>query len=160
MVVKSKLHILACDQPWGYGAIASSNAGDTDQASYTIPQTLDANVAAAWAESFRTVFASAGTPVGAIVHDDHFAATTLPAFTGPDVHVYSVGGVNVDTNAETGTAVGVDGVTMDVVQAEANDATPINLHRVIEAGSHRPAIVRWSRSQPPGAMTWLPEGAT
>ena len=118
VVVKSKLHILACDQPWGYDAIASSNAGDTDQATYTVPRTLDANVAAAWANSFRTVSASAGTPVDAIVHDDRFVVTTLPAFTGPDVHVYSVDGVIVDTNAETGTAVGVGGVTMDVVQAE------------------------------------------
>ena len=74
VVVKSKLHILACDQPWGYDAIASSNAGDTDQATYTIPHTLDANVAAAWAESFRTVFASSGTPVDAIVHE-----ITLPS---------------------------------------------------------------------------------
>ena len=32
VVVKSKLHILACDQPWGYNAIASSNAGNTDHA--------------------------------------------------------------------------------------------------------------------------------
>ena len=32
VVVKSKPHIMARDQPWGYGAIASSNAGSTDQA--------------------------------------------------------------------------------------------------------------------------------
>ena len=108
---------------------------------HTIPHTLDANVAAAWAESFRTVSASAGRPVGAIVHDDHFAVTTLPAFAGPDVRVYSVENAIVDTNAETGTAVGAGDVTMNVVQAEANDATPTNLRRVIEAGSHRPAIV-------------------
>ena len=37
VVVKSKLHILACGQPWGYDDIASSNAGDTDQATYHSP---------------------------------------------------------------------------------------------------------------------------
>ena len=30
VVVKTKLHILACDQPWGYDAIASSNTGNTE----------------------------------------------------------------------------------------------------------------------------------
>ena len=143
------LHLLACDQPWGYDAIASSNAGDTEQVTYTIPNTLDANVAAAWADSFRTVSASAGTPADAIVHDNRFAVTTLPAFAGPDVHVYSVEDAIADANAETGTAIGADGVTMDVVQSEAGDATPTNLRCAIEAGSHRPAIVQWSRSQPP-----------
>ena len=151
VVVKTKLHILACDHPWGYDTIASSSANNTDQATSTIPHSLDANVAAALAESFRTISVSAGTPVDAIAHDDHFAITTLPAFTGPDVHVYSVEDGIVDTNAETGTAVGVEGVPMDVVLAEANDATPTNLHRVIESGNHHPAIVRWSRSQPPGS---------
>ena len=40
--VNAKLHILACDQPWSYGAIANSNAGntDTDQATYTTPHSL------------------------------------------------------------------------------------------------------------------------
>ena len=107
LIAKTKLHILACDQPWGYGAIASSNAGNTDQATCTIPHSLDANVAAAWAESFHTISISAGTPVGAIVHDDHFAITTLPAFTGPEVHVYSVEGAIADANAEAGTGAGM-----------------------------------------------------
>ena len=46
-VVKAKRHVLACDQPWAYGAIATSNAGNTDQATYTytIPHSLDTNVA-------------------------------------------------------------------------------------------------------------------
>ena len=70
-VVKAKLHILACDQPWAYGAIANSNAGNTDQATYTIPQSLDTNVAVLWADVFRTASGVAGTPVDAIVHDDH-----------------------------------------------------------------------------------------
>ena len=74
-------------------------------------------------------------------------APSFMTITGLDVHVYSVEDAIVDTNAETGSAVGVDGVAMDVVvQAEANDATPTNLRRVIEAGSHHhahhPAIVR------------------
>ena len=78
----------------------------------------------------------------AIVHGDHFAITTLPAYTGPEVHVYSADGAIVDANAETGTAVGVEGVAMDVVQAEVNDATPTNLRCVIESGNHLPAIIR------------------
>ena len=36
-VVKAKLHVLACDQPWAYGAIATSNAGNTDQATLHHP---------------------------------------------------------------------------------------------------------------------------
>ena len=52
--VKAKLHILACDQPWGYGAVADANSGNTDQATYTIPHsfilTADAET---WAEAFR-----------------------------------------------------------------------------------------------------------
>ena len=35
--VKAKLHILACDQLWAYDAIANSNAGNTDPATYTTP---------------------------------------------------------------------------------------------------------------------------
>ena len=115
MIVKTRLHILACDQPWAYGAIASSNAGNTDQATYTTPHSLDTNVAATWAEAFRTISVTAGTPVGAIVLGGHFTITTLPAYTGPEVHVYSVEDVIVDINAETGTAVAVEGVAMDVV---------------------------------------------
>ena len=95
-----------------------------------------------WAEAFRTISVAAGTQVGAIVNDDHFAITTLPSYTGPEVHVYSVEDAIVDANAETGTAVAVDGVTMDVVQAEVNDATPTNLRRAVEAGNHLPAIIR------------------
>ena len=149
-IVKTKLHILASDQPRGYGAIASFNTGNTDQGTYTVPRTIVTNIAAAWATAFRTVSASAGTPVDAVVHDDRFVITTLPAFAGPDVHVYLAEGIIVDTNAETGTAVGVGDVTMEAVQAEVADATPTPLRRAIEAQSFRPAIVRWSRSQPPG----------
>ena len=36
-VVKAKLHVLACGQPWSYGAIANSNAGNTDQATAEQP---------------------------------------------------------------------------------------------------------------------------
>ena len=143
VVVKAKLHILACDQPWAYDAIASSsNAGNTDQATYTIPHSLDANAAATLAEAFRSNSVAAGTPVDAVVNGGHFFITTLPAYTGPEVHVYSAEGAIVDANAETGTAVGVDGVTMDVVQTEINDATPTNLRRAIKAGNHLPAIVQ------------------
>ena len=39
--VKAKLQILACDQPWSYDAVANANAGNTDQATYTTPHTLD-----------------------------------------------------------------------------------------------------------------------
>ena len=59
--VKAKLHILACDQPWGYDAVANSNAGNTDQATYTIPHTLDDDEAETWAEAFRTASRIAGT---------------------------------------------------------------------------------------------------
>ena len=96
VIVKTKLPVLACDQPWAYGAIASSNAGNTDQAAYNIPHSLDANVAATWTEAFRTISVTAGTPIGAIVLADHFAITTLPAYTGPEVHVYSVEDAIVD----------------------------------------------------------------
>ena len=41
-VVKAKLRILSCDQPWGYDAIANSNAGNSDQATYyTTPHSLE-----------------------------------------------------------------------------------------------------------------------
>ena len=92
-----------------------------------------------------------GTPVNAIVNDDHFSITTLPSYTGPEVHVYSVDGAIVDVNAETGTAVDVDGMIMESTQAKLADATPTNLRRAIEAGNHLPATVRWSRSQSPGS---------
>ena len=39
--VKAKLHILACDQPWGYDAVANSNASNIDQATYTTPHTFN-----------------------------------------------------------------------------------------------------------------------
>ena len=67
-VAKTKLHILACDQPWGYDAIAASNACNTDQATYTTPHALDANVAAVWSTAFRTASAAAGTPVDVVIH--------------------------------------------------------------------------------------------
>ena len=149
-VVKAKLHVLACDQPWVYGAIATSNAGNTDQATYTIPHSLDTNIAETWADSFRTISGTGGTPVDAIANDDHFSITTLPSYTGPEVHVYLVEDIIVGVNAETAAAVGVDGVTMEFTQAEVADATPTNLRRAVEAGNHLPAIVQWSRSQPPG----------
>ena len=149
-VVRAKLHILACDQPWEYDAIANSNAGNTDQATYTIPHSLDTNVAELWADAFHTASGVAGTPVDAIVHDDHFSITTLPAYTGPEVHVYSVEDTIFGGNAECATAVGVDGAEMEFSQVDVADATPTNLQRAVEAGNHLPAIVRWSRSQPPG----------
>ena len=51
---------------------------------------------------------------------------------------------------------------MGVAQAVVNDATPTNLRRAIETGSHRPAIVRWSRSQPPGSdpMPWAADATS
>ena len=94
-VVKAKLHVLACDQPCAYGAIANSNAGNTDQATYTIPHSLDTNVSETWANAFCTISGTAGTPVDAIVNDDHFSITTLPSYTGPEVHVYSVNDIIV-----------------------------------------------------------------
>ena len=80
--VKAKLHILVCDQPWSYGAIANSNAGNTDQATYTTPHTLDNDEAETWADAFRTASGLAGTPVDAIANSDHFSVTTLPTYTG------------------------------------------------------------------------------
>ena len=90
-------------------------------------------------------------------HDDQFVVATLRVFTSPAVHVYSVGGIIVDTNAEAGKAVGVDGVAMEAVQAEIADATSTPLRRAIKVQAFRPADVRWSRSQPPGddPLPWV-----
>ena len=41
--MRAKPHVLACDQPWGYDAVAHSNAGNTDQATYTIPHKVVIN---------------------------------------------------------------------------------------------------------------------
>ena len=150
--VKAKLHILACDQPWGYDAVADANSGNTDQATYTIPHpffilTADAET---WAEAFRVASRTAGTPVDLVIEIDHFSVTTLPTYTGPDVHVYSIEDVVVDVNAECNTAVGTGGIDMEFSRAEVADATPTNLRRAVESGGHLAAIVRWSRPQPPG----------
>ena len=148
--VKAKLHILACDQPWGYDAVAIYNAGNTDQATYTIPRSLDDDNAETWAAAFRTSSRIAGTPVDLIIENKHFSVTTLPTYTGPDVHVYSIEDIIVDVNFECGTLVGMDDIDMEFSRAEVAEATPTNLRRAVEAGGHLPAIVRWSRSQPPG----------
>ena len=155
-MVKAKLHILACDQPWSYDAIANSNAGNTDQATYTTPHFLGTGAAETSADAFRTAsgLAGTGTPVDAVVNCDHFSITTLPTYTGPDVRVYSMDGAIIDVNTECGTAVGTDGVDMEFSQAESGDcrdATPTNLRRAVGAGNHLSAIVRWSRSQPRGS---------
>ena len=81
----------------------------------------------------------------------HFSVTALPTYTGPDVRVYSIEDITVDVNIECGTAVGTDDVDLEFSQAEIADATPTNLRRAVDAGGHLPAIVRWSRSQPPGS---------
>ena len=158
--VKAKLHILACDQPWGYDAVADANSSNTDQATYTIPHAfiLDAD-AETWAEAFRVASRTAGTPVDLVIETDHFSVTTLPIYTGPDVHVYNIEDVVVDVNAECNTAVGTDGIAMEFTRAEVADATPTNLRRAVEAGGHLAAIVRWSRSQPPGTdpLPWHAE---
>ena len=101
----------------------------------------------------------AGTPVDAIANCDHFSITTLPTYTGPDVHVYSIEGAIADVNIEFGTEVGTDGVGMEFSQAEIADATPTNLRRAVGAGGHLSAIARWSRSQPPGSdpLPWHAE---
>ena len=158
--VKAKLHILACDQPWGYDAVADANSSNTDQATYTIPHAfiLDAD-AETWAEAFRVASRTAGTPVDLVIETDHFSVTTLPVYTGPDVHVYNIEDVIVDVNAECNAAVGTDGIAMEFTRAEVADATPTNLRRAVEAGGHLAAIVRWSRSQPPGTdpLPWHAE---
>ena len=157
--VRAKLHLLACDQPWSYDAVASANASNTDQATYTIPHTLADHDAETWATAFRAASSAAGTPVDLIVESDHFSATTLPNYTGPDVHVYSIEDIIVDVNLECVQFVCTDGIEMEFSRADVADATPTNLRRAVEAGSHLPAIIRWSRSQPPGTdpLPWLPE---
>ena len=116
--VKAKLHILACDQPWGYGAVANSNAGNTDQATYTIPHTFTTTAdAETWAEAFRGSSQAAGTPVDLIIESEHSSVTTLPTYTGPDVHVYSIEDIIVDVNFECGTLVGTDDVDMEFSRA-------------------------------------------
>ena len=158
--VKAKLHILACDQPWGYAAVADANSGNTDQATYIIPHyfalTADAET---WAEAFRVASRTAGTPVDLVIESAHFSVTTLPTYTGPVVHVYSIEDVVVDVNAECNTAVGTDGINMEFSRAEVADATPTNLRRAVESGGHLAAIVRWSRLQPPGTdpLPWHAE---
>ena len=54
---------------------------------------------------------------------------------------------------------GIGGIEMELSKAEVADATPTNLRRAVEAGNHLPAIVRWSRSQPPGSdpLPWHAE---
>jgi hypothetical protein len=146
-VIKAKLHVLACDQPWGYDAIA--NAGEADQTTYTIPHTLANDAAAAWATAFRTASNAAGAPVDVVVNDDEFAVTTLPTFTR-EVHIYSVEDVIIDANGATGEAVSYEDVIMEPHQAESVDPTPTPLRRAVDAQSLLPSIVRWSRSQPPG----------
>ena len=112
-----------------------------------------------WAEAFRTVSRIAGTPVDLIIESDHFPATTLPTYTGPDVHVYSIEDIVVDVNFECGTLVGTDAIDMEFSRAEVAEATPTNLRHAVEAGGHLPAIVRWSRSQPLGTdpLPWHAE---
>ena len=79
-VVKAKLHILACDQPWAYGAIANSNAGNTDQATYTTPPSLDIDAAETWADAFRAASATLAPPGAANgTHAIAFATTAPPA---------------------------------------------------------------------------------
>ena len=135
-------------------------AGNTDQATYIIPHsfilTADAET---WAEAFRVASRTAGTPVDLVIESEHFSVTTLPTYTGPDVHVYSIEDVVVDVNLECNTAVGTDGIDMEFSRAEVADATPTNLRRAVEAGGHLAAIVRWSRSQPPGTdpLPWHAE---
>ena len=94
-----------------------------------------------------------------MIETDHFSVTTLPTYTGPDVHVYNIEDVVVDVNAECNTAVGTDGIDMEFSRAEVADATPTNLRRAVESGGHLAAIVRWSRSQPPGTdpLPWHAE---
>jgi hypothetical protein len=133
-VVKAKLHILACDQPWSYDAIANSNAGNTDQATYTTPHSLGTDAAETWADVVRTASGLAGTPVDTIANCDHFSITTLPTYTGPDVHVYSIEAIIVDVNIECGTAVGTDDIDMEFSRAEIADATPTNLRHAVDAG--------------------------
>ena len=91
----------------------------------------------------------------------HFRAllSAAPSHTGPDVHIYSIEDIIVDVNAECSTAVSVEDVDMEFSRAEVADATPTSLRRAVEAGGYLPAIVRWSRSQPPSAepLPWLPE---
>ena len=111
--VKAKLHILACDHPWSYDAVANANAGNTDQALYIIPHTLDADEVETWAGAFRTASRIAGTPVDLIVECNHFSATTLPTYTGPDVHIYSIEDIVVDVNFECGTLVGTNDIDME-----------------------------------------------
>ena len=149
--VKAKLHIMACDQPWGYDAIANSNAGNTDQATYSTPHTFNLTAdAETWAEACRTDSRIAGTPVDLITESDRSMITTLPTYTGPDVHVYSIGDIIVDVNLECNTLVSANDIEMEFSRAEVAEATPTNLRRAIEAGGHLLVIVRWSRSQPPG----------
>ena len=63
----TSLHV-TCDQPWAYDAISNSNAGNTDQATYTTPHSLDTGATETWAGAFRTASGIAGTPVDAIVN--------------------------------------------------------------------------------------------
>ena len=94
-----------------------------------------------------------------MIESEHFSVTTLPTYTGPDVHVYSIEDVVVDVNLECNTAVGTDGIDMEFSRGEVADATPTNLRRAVESGGHLAAIVRWSRSQPPGTdpLPWHAE---
>ena len=123
---------------------------------HTFNLTADAET---WAEAFRGTSRTAGTPVDLIIESEHFSVTTLPTYTGPDVHVYSIEDIIVDVNFECGTLVGTDDIDMELSRAEVADATPTNLRRAVEAGGHLPAIVRWSRSQPPGTdpLPWHAE---
>ena len=112
---------------------------------------MDDDEAETWADAFCTASRIAGTLVDAIVSSGHFSVTTLPTYTGPDVHVYSIDGIIVDVNIECDTAVGTDDIDMEFSRAEIAEATPTNLRRAVDAGGQLPATVRWSRSQPPGS---------
>ena len=131
------------------------------------PHSLDTDAAETWADAFRTASGLAGTPVDAIVNCDHFSITTLPSYTGPDVHVYSIEGVIVDVNTECATAVGIDGVDMEFSQAEVADATPTNLRRAVErattsrrssggVGRSRPAVIRFPGTPRPSLLPLSP----
>ena len=82
--VKAKLHLLACDQPWGYDAVADANAGNTDQATYITPHafilTADAEI---WAGAFRAASRSkAPGPVAAAQQHSSSRIVPPPFFSG------------------------------------------------------------------------------
>ena len=156
-LVKTKLHLIACQQPesgtedpdnhmWGYDHLACQNLSVESNTAFVIMHDLHPQESQRWASTLVEMATQRGQMIGIDVEYDRMYVEEYDVIGGAaaGVTMWRLDDAIMDTNVHTGLNVAPTFEVQEVTHC-MKDPTPVWLQRVIGDKGLKPMIQQWSR---------------